>query len=122
VALKSLMDSYDAEHGGFTKAPKFPRPSVLNFLFRMYGHRKEGLELHELAIKAMDMTLVTLAKMARGGIYDHIGALASPLTSSFAPCCCIRCTAAHRAPLQTAGSTDTVSPLTGWSRSACFRA
>jgi uncharacterized protein YyaL (SSP411 family) len=73
AALKSLAESYDEEHGGFTRAPKFPRPAILNFLFRVYGHRKEGLELNEKATKAMDMALVTLTKMARGGIYDHIG-------------------------------------------------
>ncbi|ELR14077.1 Hypothetical protein ACA1_367000 [Acanthamoeba castellanii str. Neff] len=73
AALKSLAESYDEEHGGFTRAPKFPRLATLNFLFRVYGHRKEGLELNEKATKAMDMALVTLTKMARGGIYDHIG-------------------------------------------------
>lgn len=72
MVLKDLSESYDEKHGGFTKAPKFPRPSVLNFLFRMYGHRKED-ELNELATKGMDMALVTLSEMARGGIYDHIG-------------------------------------------------
>lgn len=72
AALKSLAESYDEEHGGFTRAPKFPRLATLNFLFRVYGHRKEGLELNEKATKAMDMALVTLTKMARGGIYDHI--------------------------------------------------
>jgi uncharacterized protein YyaL (SSP411 family) len=73
AALKSLSESYDEEHGGFTKAPKFPRPSVFNFLFRMYSQRKEGNEHKEVATKAMDMALATLTKMARGGIYDHIG-------------------------------------------------
>ncbi|MGD1044429.1 MAG: thioredoxin domain-containing protein [Bacteroidota bacterium] len=57
--------SYDATYGGFGHAPKFPRPTVLNFLFRYY-HRTGNTA-------ALDMALTTLQKMAEGGIYDRIG-------------------------------------------------
>jgi uncharacterized protein YyaL (SSP411 family) len=57
-AVLSLQGSYDAANGGFGGAPKFPQPSVIELLFAR-GER--------------EMSLGTLAGMARGGIYDQIG-------------------------------------------------
>jgi hypothetical protein len=57
--------TYDSAHGGFGNAPKFPRPAVLNFLLRYYVRTKNR--------QALEMTLETLRKMARGGMCDHIG-------------------------------------------------
>jgi uncharacterized protein YyaL (SSP411 family) len=52
--------SYDSRYGGFGGAPKFPRPSVLNFLLRGDG------ESQRLAME-------TLRAMSRGGMRDHLG-------------------------------------------------
>ncbi len=60
-----LAESYDAVEGGFGKAPKFPRPVVLSFLFSHYLSSGEE--------KGRDMALFTLEKMAEGGMYDQIG-------------------------------------------------
>ncbi len=60
-----LAKSYDPEYGGFGKAPKFPRPAVLSFLFEWY--RQTGKE------EAKTMALHTLKKMADGGMYDQLG-------------------------------------------------
>ncbi len=57
--------SYDSRLGGFGPAPKFPRPSVIQFLFRY--HRRTG------DVEALDMALHTLREMAKGGINDHLG-------------------------------------------------
>lgn len=57
--------TYDSRFAGFGGAPKFPRPVVLNFLFRYYARTKSDL--------ARDMALETLRAMARGGMHDHIG-------------------------------------------------
>lgn len=57
--------SYDPTFGGFSGAPKFPRPSVLNFLMR-YSSRSGKNE-------SLTMATQTLRKMSAGGIYDHIG-------------------------------------------------
>ena len=61
----ALRSSYDAAHGGFGGAPKFPRPVVLNFLLR--HHARTG------AKPALTATVGTLRAMAKGGIRDHIG-------------------------------------------------
>jgi len=70
---RSLLDSgffafrrtFDTHTGGFGGAPKFPRPSVHNFLLRYYArtHNQE----------ALDMVLLTLGEMAKGGIDDQLG-------------------------------------------------
>ena len=63
--FNEIAKSYDAVNGGFGSAPKFPRPAIFNFLFRYY-HRTGN-------IKARDMALTSLNKLAEGGIYDRIG-------------------------------------------------
>ena len=57
--------TYDPRYGGFGQGPKFPRPVGLSFLLRY--HRSANNQ------KALDMTLATLRKMARGGLFDHLG-------------------------------------------------
>ena len=60
-----MAQSYDSTYGGFGKAPKFPRPAVLNLMFDRY-HAK-GLD------RARDMALHTLDEMAAGGMNDQLG-------------------------------------------------
>ena len=64
-AYHQLAAQYDPKYGGFGNGPKFPRPAVLNFLFRYYARSKDE--------EALKMALATLQAMARGGMYDHIG-------------------------------------------------
>ncbi len=64
-AFSQLSGEYDAVYGGFGSAPKFPRPVLFNFLLQYY---------HKTGNKhALNMTLNTLAAMARGGMYDQLG-------------------------------------------------
>ena len=62
---QQLVQSFDAEEGGFSSAPKFPRPSVFNFLFRHWFRTRSN--------QALEMALFSLRKMAGGGMYDHLG-------------------------------------------------
>jgi hypothetical protein len=64
-ALADLASSFDPVHGGFGGAPKFPRPSDLEFLLR--AHLRTG----DASVLAMVQT--TLGRMADGGIHDHLG-------------------------------------------------
>jgi uncharacterized protein YyaL (SSP411 family) len=57
-AATGLRSSYDARHGGWGAAPKFPQSSTIEFLLSR-GER--------------EMALGSLQAMARGGIYDQIG-------------------------------------------------
>ncbi len=56
---------FDVDQGGFSGAPKFPRPSTFDFLFRYWA--RSGKE------PALRMALDTLKKMWAGGMYDHLG-------------------------------------------------
>src|SRR5438128_1693413 len=69
AAYKQIDRSYDPKEGGFSNAPKFPRPVTLNFLTRFYARDPKG----ESGKHALEMALFTLRKMAAGGMHDHIG-------------------------------------------------
>ena len=61
----ALTQSFDATWGGFGSAPKFPHAMDLRLCLR---HWKRTKNPH-----ALDMCLVSLDRMAAGGIYDHLG-------------------------------------------------
>ena len=63
-------ENYDARQGGFGGAPKFPRASVLTFLFRCA--ELQGRDT-ETGAEAVRMATHTLRAMARGGVHDHVG-------------------------------------------------
>ncbi|MFP8907880.1 thioredoxin domain-containing protein, partial [Streptomyces atacamensis] len=65
AALLGLTREFDARHGGFGGAPKFPPSMVLEFLLR--HHARTGSE------GALQMVEATCEAMARGGIYDQLG-------------------------------------------------
>ncbi len=56
---------FDAVHGGFGPAPKFPRSHGLSFL--LAAHARSGDP------DTLGMVEVTLDRMARGGLQDHLG-------------------------------------------------
>ncbi|MBL8173745.1 MAG: thioredoxin domain-containing protein [Bryobacterales bacterium] len=57
--------SFDARQGGFGQAPKFPRPVQFHFLHRYFAANGEE--------EALEMSLLTLREMYRGGMYDQLG-------------------------------------------------
>jgi len=73
-ALRVLSEQFDPEHGGFgyvahnPRRPKFPEPSNLLFLLQV-----AQADNPEQANDARRMLLLSLEKMAQGGIYDHLG-------------------------------------------------
>jgi uncharacterized protein YyaL (SSP411 family) len=60
-----LVDWFDPLHGGMKGAPKFPNPPILEFLYRYARRRSDGA--------ARARFLLTLERMALGGIHDHLG-------------------------------------------------
>jgi uncharacterized protein len=63
-ASRNLRAQFDAEWGGWGGAPKFPQPSVLEFLLRMHLRGDDD---------ALPMVTATLDAMAVGGMYDLLG-------------------------------------------------
>jgi uncharacterized protein len=70
AAYQQIARSYDARDGGFGGAPKFPRPVTLNFLFHVYHRSAPDSEMGDAAL---GMALLTLRKMAAGGMHDQLG-------------------------------------------------
>ncbi len=68
-AYEQLSQTFDEKEGGFGGAPKFPRPVTLNFLTRFYARDPKS----ESGKRALEMDLLTLRKMASGGVHDHLG-------------------------------------------------
>jgi len=68
-AYQQLARTFDAHDGGFGGAPKFPRPVTLNFLTRFHARNPDS----DSGQHALEMVLLTLRKMAAGGMHDHIG-------------------------------------------------
>jgi uncharacterized protein len=70
LGLNQLTRTFDDELGGFGGAPKFPRPVTLEFLFRVAAREGRGSRDGQAAL---GMALLTLQKMADGGMHDHLG-------------------------------------------------
>ncbi len=70
LASTQLFTQYDAQHGGFGSAPKFPMPASVQRLLHDWAYKgRKGERDNE----SLDRILTTLTKMARGGIFDHLG-------------------------------------------------
>lgn len=64
-AVAQLAQSFDSSYGGFGRAPKFPHPTHLEHLLHQWQRTDNE--------QARDMALLTLRRMAEGGVYDHLG-------------------------------------------------
>jgi uncharacterized protein len=78
---ESALSMFDAQHGGFGKAPKFPHPSALDVLIERYArtsgnesnappYRKERDRMGHPELRGVIVT--TLEHMANGGVYDQL--------------------------------------------------
>ena len=65
-----FYEAHDSTWGGFGGAPKFPRASVINFLFRTAALQGAASERGTAAVQR---AAHTLQKMAEGGLHDHLG-------------------------------------------------
>jgi len=63
--LEKLWSSFDTEHGGFGRAPKFPGGMTSQLLMRLGLATKDP--------RALKMVTKTLDAMASGGMYDQVG-------------------------------------------------
>jgi uncharacterized protein len=64
-AAEFFKKAYDARHGGFGGAPKFPQPATPQLLLRCAKRFSDS--------EAAQMVLKTCEAMARGGIHDQLG-------------------------------------------------
>jgi len=65
AAIEFFKQSFDPEHGGVRRAPKFPSNMPVRLLLRHHRRTKDP--------ESLRMATLTLEKMAAGGIHDQIG-------------------------------------------------
>ena len=75
AARDQLASQYDAREGGFGTAPKFPMPTTIERLLRHWAFTgrtppKKGAPKDR---ETLEMAMITLTHIARGGIFDHVG-------------------------------------------------
>jgi uncharacterized protein len=64
--IDSIVKQFDERNGGFGSQPKFPHPGALDLLIDAAGRGGEE------AARTKHVAVVTLEKMAAGGIYDQL--------------------------------------------------
>jgi hypothetical protein len=64
TAIAALAERFDPTWGGFSPAPKFPQPALIELCLQHW--RSTGRET------SLAMATTTLGAMAAGGIYDHL--------------------------------------------------
>jgi uncharacterized protein YyaL (SSP411 family) len=69
-ARAALERSFDARHGGFTQAPKFPHPGSIERCMRQWYASSADVTPD---LQALYMATLTLTRMAEGGLFDQLG-------------------------------------------------
>ena len=69
IARNQIEQQFDSQHGGFSPAPKFPHPAIINFALKHWCHTKKQ---NRPDPRILHSALFTLEKMAEGGIFDHL--------------------------------------------------
>ena len=70
MARRQLLTAFDTQHGGFSQAPKFPHPLMLERALRHWCLTHSNTNNDQ---DILNVTLFSLTKMAMGGVFDHIG-------------------------------------------------
>ncbi|MDT8283468.1 MAG: thioredoxin domain-containing protein, partial [Gammaproteobacteria bacterium] len=69
IARNQIEKQFDYINGGFSNAPKFPHPAILEFSLKHWAHTKRSLQADP---RILHCALFSLEKMANGGIFDHL--------------------------------------------------
>ena len=69
--IESALKQFDPRSGGFGSQPKFPHSAALDLLIDAASRVSVGKQT-EVVDAARNAAMVTLEKMAKGGIYDHL--------------------------------------------------
>jgi len=69
-ARRQIEAGFDAQHGGYGGAPKFPHPTMIERLLRDWQATAGDPEPD---LQALYMATLTLKRMADGGLYDQLG-------------------------------------------------
>ena len=69
IARNQIEKQFDSKNGGFSSAPKFPHPAIIEFSLKHWVHTKRALQADP---RILHSAIFTLQQMAEGGIFDHL--------------------------------------------------
>lgn len=69
--VAGILKMFDGRNGGFGAQPKFPHSAAVDLLLDEAGRQGSG-EREQGSVTAKLAAMVTLEKMSKGGIYDHL--------------------------------------------------
>ncbi|HHO59005.1 MAG TPA: thioredoxin domain-containing protein, partial [Thiotrichales bacterium] len=70
IARNQIEKQFDSKEGGFSQAPKFPHPAIID---RALQHWAQSVNNRQADPRILHSALYTLYKMCNGGIFDHLG-------------------------------------------------
>ena len=70
IARNQIEKQFDSKNGGFSGAPKFPHPSILEFSIKHWSRARRH---HQADPQILHCAIYSLEKMADGGLFDHLG-------------------------------------------------
>jgi uncharacterized protein YyaL (SSP411 family) len=70
IARNQIEQQFDIKNGGFSRAPKFPHPAILELALKHWSYTKKS---NKPDPRILHCAIYTLEKMADGGIFDHLG-------------------------------------------------
>ena len=70
TARKQSEQQFDSKHGGYSSAPKFPHPAIIERALLFWAKTKSNLNPDP---RILHTALFSLEKMCSGGIFDHLG-------------------------------------------------
>lgn len=74
IARSQVEKQFDNKNGGFSRAPKFPHPSIIEFALKHWYHTTRSDQTNaQPDHRILHTAMFSLEKMANGGIFDHLG-------------------------------------------------
>ncbi|MCK5394912.1 MAG: thioredoxin domain-containing protein [Gammaproteobacteria bacterium] len=70
IARNQIEQQFDYKNGGFSGAPKFPHPAILEFALKHWCYTKRS---NQADPRILHSAIFSLEKMADGGLFDHLG-------------------------------------------------
>ena len=70
VARNQIEQQFDSHYGGYSRAPKFPHPAILQ---RAMKHWSRTSETGNPDSRILHTALFSLERMGSGGLFDHLG-------------------------------------------------
>ncbi len=70
VARNQIEQQFDSQYGGYSGAPKFPHPAIIQ---RALKHWARTYETGNPDTRILHTALFTLERMSSGGLFDHLG-------------------------------------------------